>query len=133
MSGSYSQTHLLPSKNPIELALRGFGDLARVAVFFNPVYLPLIMHTWFGAMSIGGFIVASFFAIRGNVNVKFAWIGLWHGVVFLILQAFMGPWYLVTLSEYAPILYATSQELSAQRSTSCLYLQQRSLWSLVWP
>jgi cytochrome d ubiquinol oxidase subunit I len=91
--------------NAIELALQGFGELARVAVFFNPVYLPLILHTWFGAMSIGGFIVASFFAIRGNVNSKFAWIGLWHGVGFLILQAFMGPWYLATLSAKAPILF----------------------------
>jgi cytochrome d ubiquinol oxidase subunit I len=91
--------------NAIELALQGFKDLARVAVFFNPVYVPLILHTWFGAMSIGGFIVASFFTIKGNVNVKFAWIGLWHGVVFLILQAFVGPWYLVTLSAKAPILF----------------------------
>jgi cytochrome d ubiquinol oxidase subunit I len=92
--------------NAIQLALQGFGDLARVAVFFNPVYLPLIMHTWFGAMSIGGFTVASFFTIKGNVNVKFAWTGLWHGVVFLILQGFVGPWYLVTLSERAPILFS---------------------------
>jgi cytochrome d ubiquinol oxidase subunit I len=91
--------------NAIDLAMEGFKDLARVTVFFNPVYLPLIMHTWFGAMSIGGFIVASFFAIRGNTNVKFVWIGLWHGVVFLILQAFMGPWYLVTLSAVTPILF----------------------------
>jgi cytochrome d ubiquinol oxidase subunit I len=92
--------------NAIQLALQGFGDLARVAVFFNPVYLPLIMHTWFGAMSIGGFMVASFFTIKGNVNVKFAWTGLWHGVVFLVLQAFIGPWYLVTLSEKTPILFS---------------------------
>jgi cytochrome d ubiquinol oxidase subunit I len=92
--------------NAIQLALQGFGDLARVAVFFNPVYLPLIMHTWFGAMSIGGFIVASFFTIKGNVNAKSAWIGLWHGVVFLILQAFVGPLYLVTLGEYTPILFS---------------------------
>ena len=91
--------------NAIELAMQGFRELSRVAVFFNPVYLPLIMHTWFGAMSIGGFIVASFFAIKGNVNVKFAWIGLWHGVLFLILQAFMGPWYLVTLGAKAPVLF----------------------------
>jgi cytochrome d ubiquinol oxidase subunit I len=91
--------------NAIVLALQGFGDLARVAVFFNPVYLPLILHTWFGAMSIGGFIVASFFAIKANTNAKFAWIGLWHGVGFLVLQAFVGPSYLLTLSQKAPILF----------------------------
>ena len=89
----------------ILLASQGFRELSRVAVFFNPVYYPLILHTWFGAMSIGGFIVASFFAIKGNVNAKFAWIGLWHGVLFLILQAFMGPVYLLTLSSRAPLLF----------------------------
>ncbi len=92
--------------NAIQLAMKGLGDLARVAVFFNPVYVPLTLHTWFGAMSIGGFIVASFFAIKANVNAKFAWIGLWHGVGFLVLQAFIGPSYLLTLSERAPILFA---------------------------
>lgn len=92
--------------NAIQLAMQGLGDLARIAVFFNPVYVPLIFHTWFGAMSIGGFIVASFFAIRANTNAKFAWIGLWHGVGFLVLQAFIGPSYLLTLSQEAPILFA---------------------------
>lgn len=91
--------------NAIVLASQGFKELAQVAVFFNPVYLPLIMHTWFGAMSIGGFIVASFFAIKGNANVKFAWIGLWHGVLFLSLQALMGPWYLLTLGAKATVLF----------------------------
>lgn len=91
--------------NALDLAAQGFGNLARIMVFFNPVYLPLIMHTWFGAMSIGGFIVASFFAIRGNVNARFAWIGFWHGIVFLVAQAFTGPWYLATLSTRAPILF----------------------------
>ena len=89
----------------LALALQGSRELARVAVFFNPLYLPLIFHTWFGAMSIGGFVVASFFAIKANVNAKFAWIGLWHGVLFLALQGLMGPTYLVTLSGMAPILF----------------------------
>jgi cytochrome d ubiquinol oxidase subunit I len=56
-------------------------------------------------MSIGGFIVASFFTIKGNVNAKFVWIGLWHGVLFLVLQLFMGPWYLLTLGAKAPLLF----------------------------
>jgi cytochrome d ubiquinol oxidase subunit I len=89
----------------LALALQGSRELARVEVFFNPLYLPLIFHTWFGAMSIGGFVVASFFAIKANVNAKFAWIGLWHGVLFLALQGLMGPTYLVTLSGMAPILF----------------------------
>lgn len=91
--------------NAIVLALQGSYDLARLAVFFNPLSLPLILHTWFGAMSIGGFIVASFFAIQGNRNAKFAWIGLWHGILFLILQGLMGPTYLLALSSWAPILF----------------------------
>jgi cytochrome d ubiquinol oxidase subunit I len=89
----------------ISLASQGFGDLARFAVFFNPVYLPLLLHTWVGALSIGGFIIASFFAIRHNVNAKFAWIGLWHGVLFLGIQGVIGPTYLLTLYEKVPLLY----------------------------
>jgi len=87
------------------MALQGLRDLARTAVFFNPVYLPLLLHTWIGTMSIGGFIVASFFAIRRNVNAKFAWIGLWHGALFMIIQGIAGPAYLLTLSARAPLLY----------------------------
>jgi cytochrome d ubiquinol oxidase subunit I len=87
------------------LALQGLKDLARTAIFFNPLYLPLLLHTWIGAMSIGGFIVASFFAIRRNVNAKFAWIGLWHGALFMIIQGIAGPAYLLALSARAPLLY----------------------------
>jgi hypothetical protein len=56
-------------------------------------------------MPIGGFIVALFFAIRSNANVKFAWIGLRLGVAFLIVQPFMGPWYLVTMSVKTATLF----------------------------
>ncbi len=90
----------------LELASRGLRDIARIAVFSNPLYLPLTFHTWMGAMSIGGFIVASFFAIRGNLNAKFAWIGLWHGVLFLMIQGLAGPWYLLTLGAKVPVLFA---------------------------
>jgi cytochrome d ubiquinol oxidase subunit I len=86
-------------------ALQGLRDLARVAVFSNPLYPSLLLHTWMGAMSIGGFIVASFFTIKGNVNPKFAWIGLWHGVLFLGAQVFAGPLYLYSLGLLAPVLF----------------------------
>jgi cytochrome d ubiquinol oxidase subunit I len=92
--------------NAFELAADGFRSAARVAVFFDPVYLPLLLHTWFGALSIGGFIVASFFTIKRNVNAKFAWIGLWHGILFLGVQGLIGPWYLLTLRNYTPILFS---------------------------
>ena len=98
----FAQT-LLP--DAVLLASQGFRELSRIAVFINPVYYPLILHTWFGAMSIGGFVVASFFAIKGNINAKFAWVGLWHGVLFLVLQGIMGPWYLLTLASNAPLLF----------------------------
>jgi cytochrome d ubiquinol oxidase subunit I len=87
------------------MALQGLKDIARTAVFFNPLYPFLALHTWFGALSIGGFIVASFFTIKGNVNSKFAWIGLWHGMLFLCAQGVLGPSYLVNLSSKAPLLY----------------------------
>jgi cytochrome d ubiquinol oxidase subunit I len=99
--------------NAIELAAEGLRSAARVAVFFNPVYLPLLLHTWFGAMSIGGFIVASFFAIKRNVNSKFAWTGLWHGVLFLGVQGFVGPLYFVTVSNYVALIYNNLLGLSS--------------------
>jgi cytochrome d ubiquinol oxidase subunit I len=90
----------------LSMAMNGLVNAARTAVFFNPLYPWLLLHTWFGALSIGGFIVASFFAIRGNVNPKFAWIGLWHGALFLAVQGVLGPSYLVNLSNKAPLLYS---------------------------
>jgi cytochrome d ubiquinol oxidase subunit I len=90
----------------VGMALEGTSrDVVHTAVFSNPVYPPLLLHTWTGALSIGGFIVASFFAIKGNINARSAWTGLWHGALFLGLQAVMGPWYLLTLSSYAPLLF----------------------------
>jgi cytochrome d ubiquinol oxidase subunit I len=90
----------------LSMALQGAVDAARTAVFFNPLYPWLFLHTLFGALSIGGFIVASFFAIKGNLNSKFAWTGLWHGVLFLCVQGVLGPSYLVNLSSKVPLLYS---------------------------
>ena len=90
----------------LAMAMQGMKDVARIAVFFNPLYPWLILHTWFGALSIGGFLVASFFTIKGNVNVRFAWIGLWHGVLFLAVQGVLGPSYLINLNFRAPLLYS---------------------------
>jgi cytochrome d ubiquinol oxidase subunit I len=88
------------------MAMQGMKDIARIAVFFNPLYPWLLLHTWFGALSIGGFIVASFFAIKGNVNPKFACTGLWHGALFLTVQGVLGPSYLINLGSKAPLLYS---------------------------
>jgi cytochrome d ubiquinol oxidase subunit I len=96
----------------LAMALQGAVDAARTAVFFNPLYPWLLLHTWFGALSIGGFIVASFFAIKGNVNPKFAWIGLWHGALFLCIQGLLGPTYLLNLSSKTPLLYSNILGLS---------------------
>ncbi|MEM2238478.1 MAG: cytochrome ubiquinol oxidase subunit I [Candidatus Caldarchaeum sp.] len=90
----------------VGLALQNLRDAARIEVFANPLYPPLILHTWAGALLVGGFITASFFAIKGNVSPKFLWIGLWHGIIFLAVQPFIGLWYLTSLNTYAPILYS---------------------------
>jgi len=90
----------------LAMAMQGMVNAARTAVFFNPLYPWLLLHTWFGALSIGGFIVASFFAIKGNVNSKYAWIGLWHGVLFLCAQGLLGPSYLLNLGSKAPLLFS---------------------------
>jgi len=89
----------------IGFALQGLRDVARTLVFYNALYPALILHTWAGALSIGGFVVASFFSIKGNVNPKFAWIGLWHGMLFLGAQIVFGPFYLLNLSSKAPLLF----------------------------
>ena len=95
----------ITSPHGVAVALQGSPDLARLQVFLNPLYPPLILHTVVGAMSVGGFITASFFAIKGNTSPKFLWIGLWHGVLFLALQPIFGVWYLLSLSNRAPLLY----------------------------
>jgi cytochrome d ubiquinol oxidase subunit I len=89
----------------IGFALQGLRDVARTLVFYNALYPALILHTWAGALSIGGFVVASFFSIKGNVNPKFAWIGLWHGMLFLGAQIVFGPFYLLNVSSKAPLLF----------------------------
>jgi len=89
----------------LAFALQGLHDVARVMVFYNPLYPSLILHTWAGALSIGGFIVASFFTIKGNANAKFAWIGLWHGLLFLGAQIVFGPFYLLNLSSKVPVVF----------------------------
>ncbi|MEM2067776.1 MAG: cytochrome ubiquinol oxidase subunit I [Nitrososphaerota archaeon] len=89
----------------VSLALQNLKDAARLEVFTNPLYPPLILHTWAGALSIGGFITASFFTIKGNLSPKFLWIGLWHGVIFLAVQPFIGLWYLTSLGNYARVIY----------------------------
>ncbi len=94
-------------------ALQGAASASLTAVFFNPLYLPLIIHTWAGALSIGGFVVVSFFALKRNVDVKSAWTGLWHGVIFLGVQGVAGPLYLFTLGTYAPLLYANILDLAS--------------------
>ncbi|MEM4297546.1 MAG: cytochrome ubiquinol oxidase subunit I [Nitrososphaerota archaeon] len=96
----------ITSPHGVALALQGSPEVGRIQVLFNPLYPPLILHTLAGAMSVGGFITASFFTIKGNTSPKFLWIGLWHGVLFLALQPIFGLWYLSSLSDRSPILYS---------------------------
>ncbi|MCL4437392.1 MAG: cytochrome ubiquinol oxidase subunit I [Thaumarchaeota archaeon] len=105
----------LTSPYALTAALQGSREAAHLMVFANPLYPPLILHTVIGALSLGGFIVASYFAIKGNQNAKFAWIGLRQGVIFLGLQAVMGVWFLLTLGNQSVILY--SNVLGAVGST----------------
>jgi cytochrome d ubiquinol oxidase subunit I len=90
----------------IVLASQGLRDVARMAVFSNPLFPALLLHTWMGALSIGGFVVTSFFATKKNVNAKFGYVGLRYGIVFLVAQGVTGPTYFLALSNYAPLLFA---------------------------
>lgn len=104
----------------VGMALEGLRDQARFAVFLNPLYPPLISHTWVAALSVGGFIAASFFAIKRNVDVKSSWTGLWHGVLFLIPQPIFGSWYLLTLSMRSPILFGNITSIAEQPTFNVL-------------
>jgi len=88
------------------MALQGHVEQARLAVFSNPVYPYLMLHTVFAALSVGGFMVASLFAIRGQEDARAVKTGALLGLVFLVLQAAAGAAYLfIALANYAPIIY----------------------------
>ncbi len=87
------------------LALQGAVEEARLAIFFNPLYPSLILHTWAGALLIGGLITSSYFASRNNFNTRYARIGIFSSVIFLFIQLIVGGWYILSLMHYSPLLF----------------------------
>ncbi|MEM3492354.1 MAG: cytochrome ubiquinol oxidase subunit I [Nitrososphaerota archaeon] len=95
----------ITSPYAIRMALEGMKEEARLAVFLNPTYPPLILHTIAGAMLVGSLMTASYFATKNNMNVKYSRYGILIGLPFVVLQGFAGTWYLLSLMTYSPILF----------------------------
>ncbi|MEM3386507.1 MAG: cytochrome ubiquinol oxidase subunit I [Nitrososphaerales archaeon] len=82
------------------------GDVA--AALSNPLYPPLLLHTWVGALSIGFLAAATGFAwaskrseyLRGWA-AKTALVG----ALLIIPQGIVGFWYWSSLSSHSPILF----------------------------
>ncbi|BDR92079.1 cytochrome ubiquinol oxidase subunit I [Vulcanisaeta souniana] len=75
-----------------------------LAVFSNPIYPPLIIHTLIGAMDIGAFVTASVLATRRNMNINGMRIALGTGLVLLVPQAIAGAYYFTVLGRYDPYI-----------------------------
>ena len=74
----------------------------------NPVYPPLLLHTWFGALSIG-FLVASAglaWSSRKDVTIsKWGGYASLLGGLMIIPQGLTGFWFWSTLSFHSPYLF----------------------------
>ena len=77
---------------------RGIADFMLLLLVVGLIAFIIIFWQYF-------YFLFRFVTIKGNVNPKFAWIGLWHGVLFLGAQVFAGPWYLYSLGLQAPVLF----------------------------
>ena len=82
-------------------------------LYANPSLPPLYAHTLFASMSTAGFIVSAAAALginakRGDadVNTNLHRQGVVVGVGFLVPQALAGAWYLWTLGENVPRMFA---------------------------
>jgi len=87
------------SLNPIS------GDIFKALA--NPIYPPLILHTWFGATSIGFLTLASGFSlmkdpsqvIKNSINEL-----VLFGSLLVVGQVFIGLWFALTLNTYSPYM-----------------------------
>ncbi|WP_069806637.1 cytochrome ubiquinol oxidase subunit I [Vulcanisaeta thermophila] len=98
------------------------GQVNPVAVFSNPLYPPLILHTLLGATDIGVFMVAAVLSTRRNLNINAVKYALGIGVMLLIPQAIAGAYYYVTLGRYDPyIVSAISGPLLGYKPSTVLF------------
>lgn len=81
------------------------GDI--VLALSNPIYPPLLLHTWVGAISIGFLALATGFVfIRNKSRVFQHWMRrlVSYGTLLVVFQALIGIWLGYTLYIYAPYM-----------------------------
>ena len=104
------------------------GDLA--VALSNPLYPPLLLHTWFGALSIGFLAAATGFAWASK---RSEYVKVWAanaalvGALLIIPQGIVGFWYWSSLSSHSPILFSALNTglirgVSAQTNVSHSFL-----------
>jgi len=74
----------------------------------NPVYFPLILHTWIGALSIGFFAASTgllWAASSDQKLLKYAKIASLWAALLIIPQAVIGYWFWDTLAGETPYLF----------------------------
>jgi cytochrome bd-type quinol oxidase subunit 1 len=94
-----------------------------ILLYANPSLPPLYAHTIFASLSTAGFVICAtaglaIYTKRGNpgVNNSLFRQGVTAGVGFLVPQALAGAWYLWTLGENVPRMFAAVTGLFTQYS-----------------
>jgi cytochrome d ubiquinol oxidase subunit I len=79
-----------------------------IVAFNNPIYPPLLLHTWIGALSIGLLTLATGFAWASKYDDSLtkwgAYAALW-GALLIIPQGIIGFWFWNILSVESPYLF----------------------------
>jgi cytochrome bd-type quinol oxidase subunit 1 len=94
-----------------------------ILLYANPSLPPLYAHTIFASLSTAGFVICATAALaiytkRGDASINHSLLrqGVTAGVGFLVPQALAGAWYLWTLGENVPRMFAVVTGLYAQYS-----------------
>lgn len=73
----------------------------------NPIYPPLLLHTWVGAVSMGFLTLASGFALIQHKDTVYQyWMRklVLYGSLLVVFQVFIGVWLAYTLNIHAPYM-----------------------------
>jgi cytochrome d ubiquinol oxidase subunit I len=96
--------------NPIGLSDALNGNL--YTVFVNPMYLPLLLHSWFGGLTMSSLLAGGFYAwrssktLRTDANLIVSLYLLKIGLVFLAVQSLLGVVYFLDVARYSRYLFA---------------------------
>jgi hypothetical protein len=72
------------------------------------MYLPLLLHTWFGGLAMSSLLAGGFYALRSEqTSLAVSSYLLKIGLVLLAVQSLLGVSYFLSISEHSPYLLAT--------------------------